>query len=85
MNTAIRDALFNILNSYEVMDDSVHKWFEVIMVDPFRAEIKNDKNLKWICARKHTNRVFRGKTSAGKKSRGLRSKGKGAEKVRGKK
>ncbi|RME54547.1 50S ribosomal protein L15e [Candidatus Woesearchaeota archaeon] len=71
-----------VLNSYEVMHDSVHKWFEVIMVDPYRPEIKKDKNLSWIVARKHTNRVLRGKTSAGKKSRGLRGKGKGHEKAR---
>jgi len=31
---------------------------------------------------KHKGRVFRGKTSAGKSSRGLRNKGKGAEKLR---
>ncbi|MEA3379070.1 MAG: 50S ribosomal protein L15e [Nanoarchaeota archaeon] len=71
-----------VLNSYEVLSDSIYKWFEVILIDPYRPEIKKDKNLNWICARKHTNRVFRGKTSAGRKSRGLRNKGRGAEKVR---
>lgn len=71
-----------VLNSYNVMEDSVYKWYEVIMLDPYRPEIKNDKNLGWISARKHTNRVLRGKTSAGKKYRGLRGKGKGFEKAR---
>ncbi|MEK6816058.1 MAG: 50S ribosomal protein L15e [Nanoarchaeota archaeon] len=71
-----------VLNSYQVMNDSVHKWYEVIMVDPFRPEIKKDKRINWICARKHTNRVFRGRTSAGQKFRGLRYKGKGVEKNR---
>ncbi|MFH1636801.1 MAG: 50S ribosomal protein L15e [Candidatus Woesearchaeota archaeon] len=71
-----------VLNSYEVGDDSKHYWYEVIMVDPYRPEIKADPRINWICKRNHTNRVFRGKTSAGRKSRGLRNKGKGAEKVR---
>lgn len=71
-----------VLNSYKVANDSKHYWFEVIMVDPYRPEIKADKNINWICKRCHTNRVFRGKTSSARKSRGLRNKGKGAEKVR---
>jgi large subunit ribosomal protein L15e len=71
-----------VLNSYFVAKDGIHAWFEVILVDPHRPEIKTDKNLKWICFRKHTNRVLRGKTSAGRKSRGLRNKGVGAEKLR---
>ncbi len=71
-----------VLNSYFVAEDGVHRWFEVIMVDPYRPEIKADKKLAWMAWRKHTNRVLRGKTSAGRSSRGLRNKGKGAEKLR---
>jgi len=71
-----------ILNSYYVNKDGLYYWYEVILVDPFRPEIKSDKNLKWICQRKHTNRVLRGKTSAGQRSRGLHSKGTGTEKIR---
>lgn len=71
-----------VLNSYEVAKDGKYYFFEVILVNPYAPEIKSDKNLNWICARKHTNRVLRGKTSAGKASRGLRNKGKGAEKAR---
>ena len=41
-----------------------------------------DKDLNWISTGKHKGRVFRGLTSAGKKSRGMRGKGKGREKVR---
>ncbi len=71
-----------VLNSYWVGKDGLHYWFEVIMVDPFMPEIKSDKQLNWICYRKHTNRVLRGRTSAGQRSRGLLNKGKGAEKIR---
>lgn len=71
-----------VLNSYFVAEDGLHRWYEVIMVDPYRPEIKADKNLSWICFRKHTNRVLRGKTSAGRRSRGLHKKGMGTEKLR---
>ncbi|MDP3918580.1 MAG: 50S ribosomal protein L15e [Nanoarchaeota archaeon] len=71
-----------VLNSYYVAKDGVYGWYEIIMVDPLRPEIKNDKQLSWMKFRKHTNRVLRGKTSAGRKSRGLTKKGMGAEKLR---
>ena len=71
-----------VLNSYYVGEDGNHKYFEVILVDPANASIKTDKDLGWICSQKHTGRVFRGKTSAGKKSRGLNKKGFGSEKTR---
>lgn len=69
-----------VLNSYLVTQDGLHKWFEVILVDRTSPSIINDKTYNWISLQK--GRVFRGLTSAGKKSRGLRNKGKGAEKVR---
>lgn len=71
-----------VLNSYWVGKDGVHYWYEVIMVDPYMPEIKADKHLNWLTYRKHTNRVLRGRTSAGQKSRGLLQKGKGTEKIR---
>lgn len=71
-----------VLNSYWVGEDGQYKYFEVILVDPHHPAIKSDKELNWICSNKHRGRVFRGLTSAGKKSRGLRNKGKGAEKIR---
>ncbi len=71
-----------VLNSYFVGKDGIHSWYEIIMLDPYAPEIKADKHLNWICYRKQTNRVLRGKTSAGQKSRGLSKKGVGAEKLR---
>ncbi|MEM3458662.1 MAG: 50S ribosomal protein L15e [Candidatus Bathyarchaeia archaeon] len=71
-----------VLNSYWVGEDGRSKWFEIIMVDPHHPSIKNDKNINWICQKQHKKRVFRSLTSAGKKVRGLRNKGRGAEKVR---
>lgn len=68
-----------VLNSYFVGSDSKHKWYEVIMVDPYHPQIKKDRELSWITEKQHKGRAFRGLTSAGKKSRGLRNKGKGAE------
>ena len=62
-----------VLNSYYVGEDGVYKWFEVIMLDPHHPAIVKDKELGWIASNKHKGRVFRGLTSAGKKSRGLRS------------
>jgi large subunit ribosomal protein L15e len=71
-----------VLNSYYVGDDSVHAWYEVIFVDPNHPQIKNDPKINWICKNNQRGRVYRGLTSAGKKSRGLRNKGRGAEKIR---
>ena len=51
------------VNSYWVGDDSQHTWYEVIMVDSFRPGIN-------VTVKR--GRAFRGLTSAGKKSRGLR-------------
>ncbi len=71
-----------VLNSYWVGQDGRHKWFEVILVDPVHPQIIKDKNIGWINRSVHRRRVFRGLTSAGKKSRGLRKRGYGAEKAR---
>ena len=71
-----------ILNSYWAAEDGRYKWYEVIMVDPHHPVIMADSKINWICNRAQKGRVHRGLTSAGKKSRGLRNKGKGAEKVR---
>lgn len=58
-----------VLNSYPVLEDGIHSWFEVILVDKNMPEIKKDKDVKWIAKKQHKRRVFRGLTSAGKKSR----------------
>ncbi|NWG11206.1 50S ribosomal protein L15e [Candidatus Bathyarchaeota archaeon] len=71
-----------VLNSYWVGEDGSSKWFEVIMVDPNHPVIKADRNINWISQKQHHRRVFRSLTSAGKKVRGLRRKGRGAEKFR---
>ena len=71
-----------ILNSYWVAEDGRYKWYEVILVDPNHPVILSDSKINWIFNRAHKGRVHRGLTSAGKKSRGLMNKGKGAEKLR---
>jgi large subunit ribosomal protein L15e len=71
-----------VLNSYWVGEDGRQKWFEVIMVDPDHPSIKTDRDINWICQKQHNRRVFRSMTSAGKKVRGLRGKGRGAESFR---
>ncbi len=69
-----------VLNSYYVAEDGKHYWYEVILIDPQHPAIQNDKQLSGVA--KQRGRVFRGLTSAGRKSRGLLNKGKGAEKIR---
>ena len=64
-----------VLNSYWVWEDGLHKWFEVIMVDPDHPVIKADKRINWITRKTQRGRVFRGLTSAGKEIRGLHHKG----------
>lgn len=71
-----------VLNSYPVGEDGISYWYEVIMIDKDHPAIRKDKILSWITKAKHTNRVHRGLTSSGKKSRGLRRKGMGSEKAR---
>lgn len=71
-----------VLNSYLVGEDGQAKWFEVIFVDKNHPAIIADKDLNWICQPQHQSRVYRGLTSASRRSRGLMNKGKGAEKIR---
>jgi len=61
-----------VLNSYLVGDDGVRKWFEVVLVDPNHPSIKKDPKINWVCLPANRRRVLRGKTSAGKKARGLK-------------
>ena len=67
-------ANLEVLNSYEIGKDGQHYFYEVICVDSDKAEIKSDKTMKWIGIGANKKRAMRGLTSAGKKSRGLRSK-----------
>jgi large subunit ribosomal protein L15e len=79
---ALKFANCEVLNSYEVGKDGTHFWYEIIFVDKSSPSILADKHIAWIANPANTRRVFRGMTSSGRKSRGLRNKGKGAEKVR---
>jgi large subunit ribosomal protein L15e len=79
MRVARKFPNLEVLNSYYVAEDGRSLWFEVIMLDPNHPCIKSDPKLNWICEPKNRRRVFRGLTSAGKKSRGL-GRGKGYEK-----
>lgn len=63
-----------VLNSYWIGKDGKYYYFEVIMVDPSKPEIMNDKKMRWIIKGENRMRAERGLTSAAKKSRGLRSK-----------
>lgn len=79
---AKKHANMEVLNSYPVAEDALHKWFEVILVDPDHPEIQADDDINWITENQHTGRAHRGKTGAGKKGRGMRKKGTGSEKTR---
>jgi len=59
-----------VLNSYKVGEDGKYHYFEIILVDKHHPVIKSDKTINWITTQR--SRVFRGRTSAGKRSRGLR-------------
>lgn len=71
-----------VLNSYWVGADGKNKYYEVILVDPSNPVIQSDTNLSWLANPDQRGRVYRGKTSAGRRGRGLRWKGKGAEGMR---
>ncbi|MGQ0536821.1 MAG: 50S ribosomal protein L15e [Methanobacteriota archaeon] len=71
-----------VLNSYWVAQDGKHKYYEVILVDPCHPVIMSDPDLQWVTDPANTKRVFRGKTSAGQKGRGMRTTGRGAERSR---
>jgi large subunit ribosomal protein L15e len=62
-----------VLNSYSVGQDGVSKWFECILVDTAHPSVKKDRERNWITKKNQRGRAFRGLTSAGKKSRGLRA------------
>ena len=53
-----------VLNSYHVGQDGKNIWYEVILVDRSHPQIKKDKSLSQL----GKSRVFRGLTSAAKKS-----------------
>jgi len=60
-----------VLGSYYVGEDGLYKYYEVILVDPAHPAIKADKDINWITQPSQKRRVFRGKTAAGRRMRGL--------------
>ena len=72
MRVARKFPNLEVLNSYYVAEDGRQIWYEIILVDPNHPCIKNDQKLNWICNPANKGRVFRGLTSAGKSSRGLK-------------
>ncbi|USN45335.1 MAG: 50S ribosomal protein L15e [Candidatus Woesearchaeota archaeon] len=69
-----------VLNSYYLAKDGIYIWYEVLLLDRAHPQVQADKTLLGVASQR--GRVKRGLTSAGKKSRGLRNKGQGAEKLR---
>jgi large subunit ribosomal protein L15e len=71
-----------VLNSYWVGKDGDHYYYEVILVDRNSSSVKKDSELGFLAKPSSKKRVFRGKTSAGRKSRGLRNSSDKVPKVR---
>jgi len=63
-----------VMNSYLAGEDGISKWFECILVDTAHPAVLKDRERNWIAKKNQHGRAFRGLTSAGKKSRGLRKK-----------
>jgi large subunit ribosomal protein L15e len=80
--TARKYPNMRILGSYYIAEDGKSLWYEVILVDPVHPAIQGDPRINWVCDPTQKGRVFRGLSPAGKTSRGLRHRGKGAEKLR---
>lgn len=60
-----------VLNSYYIGEDGLYKYYEVILVDINHPAILRDPDINWISNPSQRGRVFRGKTSAGRKMRGM--------------
>ena len=71
-----------VVNSYQVGVDGEYYFYEVIMADRNAPEIKADKQLSYLTKPANANRAFKGLTSAGIKSRGLRNSSFKVPKVR---
>jgi large subunit ribosomal protein L15e len=80
--TAKKFPNLEVLNSYKVGSDGTHHYFEIILVDPSHPVILADPKINWIADSANHSRVYRGLTSAGRKTRSLRNRGHGAEHVR---
>ena len=60
-----------VLGSYYVGDDGVYKYYEVILVDRNHPAVLSDSDISWVAQPSQKGRVFRGKTPAGRRMRGL--------------
>ncbi len=69
-----------VMSSYFVAKDGKHEWYEIILVEKTNPNVLADARLAGIAGQR--GRAYRGITSANRKTRGLRHKGKGAEKIR---
>ncbi len=58
-----------VLNSYKAGETGTHIYYEVVLVDPHHPAVRADKRISWIL--NDRKRVYRGRTSAARKSRGL--------------
>lgn len=67
-----------VLNSYLAGKDGKNYWYEIILAE--RSLVSTYKGMEWL--KSSRGRVYRGLTSSSRKSRGLRGKGKGYEKMR---
>jgi len=67
-----------VINSYFLAKDGRFYWYEVLLID--RELGKKYPEIKNLA--KQRGRVYRGLTSAARKARGLRGKGRGYEKMR---
>lgn len=70
-----------VLNSYNIGKDGVHYFYEVILVDRAKDEIKKDKQLGPV-VKAPRKRSLRALTSASRKARGLRNSPVKSPKVR---
>merc|ERR1711904_156529 len=64
-----------VFNSYWVNQDSIHKYYEVILVDPSHKIVCSDLRINWICNLSKKHRQLRGLTRVGLCARGLTDKG----------
>jgi len=62
-----------VLNSYWIGQDGKNYFYEVILVDRNAPTIRTDKELGYLAKPANKSRIFRGKSSAGRKARGLRN------------
>ena len=70
-----------VLGSYWIGKDGVNYFYEIVLVDRDKPEIKGDKQLANL-VKSPRGKAFRGLTSAGRKARGLRNSPVKSPKVR---